>query len=478
MKIDQLKSVYLLGIGGIGMSALARYFKSIGVEISGYDKTSTPLTDQLMNEGMNIHFEENIPLIPEGIDLVIYTPAIPSGNKELNYFIQKKLPLKKRAEVLGMISGKGKTIAVAGTHGKTTTATLIAHILKVAGIDLTAFLGGISKNYSTNFISSSLPRRFAPRNKAHQLINSSTHQLINSSTYIVVEADEFDKSFLQLHPFIAVITSADADHLDIYGSLHAMKDTFLEFIGKLKPGGDLILKKGVNIGLLYGTKNHVFSYAVEDEADYFATNLNIKNGIYFFDFHTPAGMINELIVGIPGRFNLENAIAALSVAHRLGISEEVMRDSLKSYRGVQRRFDFHCQRPGFVYIDDYAHHPEELKACIGAMKEVYPGKKITGVFQPHLYSRTRDFADAFARSLELLDEIILLDIYPAREAPIEGVDSTMLLNKIRSKNKTLCTKENLIEELILRDPEVLITLGAGDIDQLVSPIIEAFKNKR
>ena len=377
MNIDQLKSVYLLGIGGIGMSALARYFKTRGVKISGYDKTSTSLTDQLINEGMNIHFEENINLIPDEIDLVVYTPAIPSGNKELDHLIQKKLPLKKRAEVLGMISGKGKTIAVAGTHGKTTTATLIAHILKIAGIPFMGFLGGISKNYGSNFISSSLPHRGvypaecgAPRNKAHQFISS--------STYFVVEADEFDKSFLQLHPSIAVITSTDADHLDIYGSLRDMKNTYREFTGKLNPGGNLILKKGLDIGPLKGTEINVFSYDVKDEADYFATHLKVNYGTYFFDLHTPAGMIHELTVGIPGRFNLENAIAALSVAHRMGIPEEMIRDSLKSYMGVQRRFDLHCQRPGFVYIDDYAHHPEELKACIGAVKEVYPGKKDHG----------------------------------------------------------------------------------------------------
>ena len=459
MNIDQLKSVYLLGIGGIGMSALARYFNSKGIKISGYDKTSTSLTDQLINEGMNIHFEENIDLIPGDIDLVVYTPAIPSTNTELCFFFQKKLPLMKRAEILGMISGKGKTIAIAGTHGKTTTATLITHILKVAGVDLMAFLGGISKNYGSNFISSSV------------------HQLISSSTYIVVEADEFDKSFLQLHPLMAIITSADADHLDIYGSLNDMRDAYREFTGKIKSGGILLLKKGVNIDPLLYDETPVFSYAVEDEADYFATHLKVNHGTYFFDLDTPAGLIHDITVGIPGLFNLENAVAALSVAHLLGISESVMRESLKTFSGVRRRFDFHCQRPDFVYMDDYAHHPEELKACIGAVKEVYPGKKITGVFQPHLFSRTRDFADAFARSLEMLDDIILLEIYPAREKPIEGIDSAMLLKKIRSQKKILCARENLIEELIIRNPEVLLTLGAGDIDQLVSPIIKAFEKK-
>lgn len=463
MNIDQLKSVYLLGIGGIGMSALARYFNSRGVKISGYDKTSTSLTDKLINEGMNIHFEENIELIPGDIDLVVYTPAIPSTHTELCFIIQNKLPLMKRAEVLGMISGKGKTIAVAGTHGKTTTATMIAHILKVAGVDFMAFLGGISKNYNSNFIVG----------KTKQ--DSSIHGALITPDFFVVEADEFDKSFLQLQPSIAVITSADADHLDIYGSLNDLMDTYREFTGKIKSDGILILKKGVNIDPLHGGETPVFSYAVEDEADYFATHLKVNNGIYFFDMETPAGSIHDITVGIPGLFNLENAVAALSVAHRIGISEEVMRESLKTFRGVKRRFDFHCQRPGFVYIDDYAHHPEELKACIGAVKEVYPDKKITGVFQPHLFSRTRDFADAFARSLEMLDDVILLEIYPAREKPIEGVDSAMLLKKIRSQNKTLCSKKNLIKELILRNPEVLLTLGAGDIDQLVSPIIKAFE---
>jgi UDP-N-acetylmuramate--alanine ligase len=457
MNVDQLKSVYLLGIGGIGMSALARYFNARGVKISGYDKTSTPFTDQLAEEGMDIHFEEDISRIPEEVDLVVYTPAIPAGHKELDYFIRKNLPVKKRAEVLGMITGKGKTVAISGTHGKTTTATLIAHILKVAGADLMAFLGGISKNYGSNFIS------------------SSPGQFISASTYFVVEADEFDKSFLQLRPSVAVITSADADHLDIYRTLGDMKATYREFAGKVDPGGHLIIKKGVDLGPIKSETVNVMSYDVEDDADYFATNLKVSNGTYYFDLQTPAGSIKELTVGIPGRFNLENAIAALSVSDRLGIAHEVMRESLKTYRGVQRRFDFHIRRPDFVYMDDYAHHPVELKACIGAVKEVFPDKKITGVFQPHLFSRTRDFADAFARSLEMLDEIILLEIYPARETPIEGIDSTMLLGKIKAKNKSLCIKENLVEELLIRKPEVLLTLGAGDIDQLVSPIIKAFE---
>jgi UDP-N-acetylmuramate--alanine ligase len=292
-----------------------------------------------------------------------------------------------------------------------------------------------------------------------------------------VEADEFDRSFLQLQPFVAVITSADADHLDIYGTLENMKNTYREFTKKVKPDGSLIIKKGVDLNLLNDVPTPVFTYSIDEKADYYANHLEVSNGTYLVDIQTPTGMIKDITVGIPGRFNLENAVAAFSVAQRLGIPEGVIRESLKTFQGVQRRFDLHCKRPDFVYLDDYAHHPEELKACIGAIKEVYPGKKITGVFQPHLFSRTLEFADEFARSLEMLDDIILLDIYPAREKPIKGVDSAMLLSRIRSQKKTLCTMENLIDELILRNPEVLLTLGAGDIDLLVSPIIKAFEKQ-
>jgi UDP-N-acetylmuramate--alanine ligase len=459
MNMGQLKSVCFLGIGGIGMSALARYFNSMGIQISGYDKTPTSLTDQLIQEGMKIHFEEDIDQIPRDADLFVYTPAIPKDNAELNYIIRNGFPLKKRAEVLGMISGQGNTIAIAGTHGKTTTATLLAHILKTAGTDMMAFLGGISKNYNSNFIP------------------SFPHSLTPFSPFIVVEADEFDRSFLQLQPLAAVITSVDADHLDIYGTLEDMKNTYREFTGKVKPGGFLVLKKGVDLNLLNDPAIKVLTYSIEEKADYSATHLKVSNGTYLVDIQTPTGMIRDITVGIPGRFNLENSVAAFSVTHRLGIPEGVIRESLKTFRGVQRRFELHLKRPDFVYMDDYAHHPEELKACIGAVKEVYPGKKITGVFQPHLFSRTLEFADEFARSLEMLDDIILLDIYPAREKPIEGVDSAMLLRRIRTQKKTLCARENLIDELVYRNPEVLLTLGAGDIDQLVSPIIKAFEKQ-
>lgn len=457
MNIDELKSVYFLGIGGIGMSALARYFSSRGVRIHGYDKTPTALTGQLTDEGMMIHFEEDIGRIPKDIDLFIYTPAIPKDHAELDFILCNDLPLMKRAEILGIISGKGQTIAIAGTHGKTTTATLIAHILKTAGKDMMAFLGGISKNYGTNFFTSPV------------------HQFINSSVYLVVEADEYDRSFLQLQPFVSVVTSMDADHLDIYGTLEDMNNNYIEFAGKLKPGGSLIIRKGLGLGQHTRARETVFTYSTDQDADYTATNLKISNGTYQVDIQTPSGLIRDITVGVPGRFNLENAVAAFSVAHRLEIPEEVIRESIKTFKGVQRRFDIHCNRPDFVYMDDYAHHPEELKAIISAVREVYPGRKVTGVFQPHLYSRTLALADEFAGSLELLDDIILLDIYPAREKPVEGVSSAMLLNRIRSQNKMLCKKENLIEELMARKPEVLLTLGAGDIDQFIGPIVKAFE---
>ena len=459
MHMDQLESVYFIGIGGSGMSALARYFNSRGVKVAGYDKTSTSLTGQLIREGMDIHFEEDIEKIPENIDLIVYTPAIPKDHAELHHIIRKGLPLLKRAEVLGMISRKGKTIAVAGTHGKTTTATLIAHILKVAGVDMRAFSGGISKNYHSNFIT------------------SSPHQFINSSTNIVVEADEFDRSFLQLEPFAAVITSLDADHLDIYGTVENMKKTFREFTGKVRPEGFLVVKSGLDIKPLEGSLPPIFTYGIDEAADYTAINIKVSNGNYIVDIRTPEELIKDIIVGIPGRFNLENAVAAFSVAHRTGIPEGKIREGLKTFRGVQRRFDTHIKRYDFVYMDDYAHHPEELRACISAVREIYPGKKITGVFQPHLYSRTRDLAADFARSLELLDHILLLEIYPARENPIPGVDSSLILNMIRSGQKGLVSKENLVKELKSLGPEVLLTLGAGDIDQMVEPIKNAFETE-
>ena len=450
------KSVYLLGIGGIGMSALARYFLSEGAMVSGYDKTPTTLTDQLISEGMHIHFTEDVSLLPAHPDLVIYTPAVPSDHQELLYFQEHAIPLKKRAEVLGLISRKYKTIAVAGTHGKTTTSTMIAHMMRTAGKDTLAFLGGISKNYGTNF-----------------WVGPPNGNL--SGSYCVVEADEYDKSFLQLSPYIAIITSADADHLDIYGNHDDMKRTFAEFTSKIVPGGSLAMKAGTLITPENTANYTIFDYTLASGASFFPQNIHVEDGLFHFDFVHPAGIIKGLVLGVPGKFNLENAIAALSVGCMLGLDEQAIRTAFLTYEGVQRRFEFRVRRPGLVYIDDYAHHPEELRACISATRDLYPQKKITGIFQPHLFTRTRDFADGFARSLELLDELLLLDIYPAREKPIAGVNSQMLLDRVNLKHKKLVQKDDLIREIKDCEPEVLLTLGAGDIDRFVDPITQLLK---
>jgi UDP-N-acetylmuramate--alanine ligase len=461
MDIHQYRSVYFLGIGGIGMSALARYFHRYGVMVSGYDKTPTTLTQQLIEEGVSVHFDDNPKLVPRHPDLVIYTPALPKDNNELQFVTAKGLPLKKRSEVLGMITRNAKTIAIAGTHGKTTITSLVAHLLKTAGIDNIAFLGGISKNYHSNFITS----------------GQSDYLSAGSPDYYIVEADEFDRSFLHLYPDIAVITSADADHLDIYGNIDEVRLSFGEFTSHLKKNGTLILKKGVDI-VPEKTGNYTIqTYHLEGDADFYPVKIRLENSRYIFDLVTPGKTIRNITLGLPGKFNLENAIAASAVAFIAGIPDEIIAHSLQTFEGVERRFDFQVIQDDFVYIDDYAHHPEELKVCIHAVREIYPSKKITGVFQPHLFTRTRDFADAFARSLELLDKLILLEIYPAREKPIVGIDSAMLLGKVKLQNKKICSKTDLPGELRSGKPEVLLTLGAGDIDQLVKPIRELFTNK-
>jgi UDP-N-acetylmuramate--alanine ligase len=461
MDIHQYRSVYFLGIGGIGMSALARYFHSYGIMVSGYDKTPTTLTHQLIEEGIPVHFVEKPELIPDHPDLVVYTPALPNDHKELQFVIEKGFPLKKRSEVLGMITQDAKTIAIAGTHGKTTITTLVAHLLNTAGKNSIAFLGGISKNYHSNLI----------------ITDPSAHRSIGSPVSYIVEADEFDRSFLRLYPDIAVITSADADHLDIYGNVEELKLSFRKFTSNLQKNGTLILKKGVDIIPQDADNYTIQTYHLEEDADFYPEKIRLENSRFVFDLVTPARTIRNITLGLPGKFNLENAIAAAAVAYTAGITDEDMVKAMLTFKGVERRFDFQVIRNDFVYIDDYAHHPEELKACIHAVREIYPSKKITGVFQPHLFTRTRDFADAFARSLELLDELILLEIYPARENPIPGIDSAMLLGKVRLLNKKICSKAGLTGELKSRKPEVLLTLGAGDIDQLVRPIRELFMNK-
>jgi UDP-N-acetylmuramate--alanine ligase len=461
MDIQQFRSVYFLGIGGIGMSALARYFHRQGIVVSGYDRTPTSLTDHLVEEGIPVHFEDNPGLVPDSPDLVVYTPALPKDNEELQFVIEKGFLLKKRSEVLGMITRDAKTIAVAGTHGKTTITTMVAHLLKTAGKECIAFLGGISKNYHTNLV-----------------ISGTQAELPESgSSYFIVEADEFDRSFLRLFPDIAVVTSADADHLDIYGSLDEVRLSFGEFTSHIKKSGTLILKKGVGIAPENSEDYIILTYSPEKDADFYPENIRMKNSRFVFDLVTPARTIRNITLGLPGKFNLENAIAAAAVAVTVGITDEELARGLETFKGVERRFDFQVISDDFIYIDDYAHHPEELKACIRAVREIYPSKKITGIFQPHLFTRTRDFADAFARSLELLDELILLEIYPARENPIPGINSQMLLEKVQLKNKKICNKSALMDELKSGRPEVLLTLGAGDIDQLVDPIRELFMNR-
>lgn len=462
MDIYSVKSVYLIGIGGIGMSALARYFNRMGARVSGYDKTPTTLTMRLIEEGITIHFDEDTGSIPADTELVIYTPAIPKDHKEFQYCIDRGYKVLKRAEVLGLITNKHKTIAVAGTHGKTTISTMITHIFKQAGKEFTAFLGGISKNYNGNYITGNADQNGPP------------YPLSGSSTFIV-EADEFDRSFLQLYPSIAIITSADADHLDIYKNLGELRQSFREFIKHIKPGGSLITRYDLDIKAGDHQSLESYTYSLYPGAHFYPTHAEIQTNSTVFDLVTPTGTIDRIVLGAPGFFNLENSIAASAVAYLSDVPKENLKEALRTFQGVQRRFDFHIVQPDIIYIDDYAHHPEELKSCIGAVKELYPHKKVTGIFQPHLYTRTQDLADEFARSLEMLDELILLEIYPAREKAIEGVSAKMLFDKIRIKSKVLCSKENVMEELKKRNPEILLTLGAGDIDQLVGQIIQLFK---
>lgn len=439
-------TVYFLGIGGIGMSALARYFLYRGWKVAGYDKTPTSLTGSLEQEGMAIHYTEDITQIPDHVDLVVYTPAVPAEHAEYRYFKDHGTPIIKRAQLLGMISQDYRTVAIAGTHGKTTTSTMVAHLLYQSVKGCQAFLGGISKNYESNLL------------------------LSNDSEFLVAEADEFDRSFLYLHPYIAVVTSVDADHLDIYGNHESLLESFSQFIGNLVPKGILVIKKGLSLVVPVHGNTTIFHYSLEEKADFYADSLEIADGLYRFVFHYPEGMLKDMVLGLPGLYNVENAVAALAVAWLCGAKEEEMREALRSFSGVRRRFDIRVNSETLVYIDDYAHHPAELTASITAVRNLYKGRKITGIFQPHLFTRTRDFADEFARSLELLDEVILLPIYPAREIPIPGVTSEMLLARIKSANKKLVQMSDLPGILDISRLEVLMTLGAGDIDTLTEPI--------
>jgi len=441
LNLNEIHKIYFVGIGGIGMSALARYFNGLGCEVHGYDKTETNLTRKLTQEGMKNHYDDDVERIPEGVDLVIYTPAIPKDHKELNYFFDHDFPVKKRAEVLGIISQNKKTIAIAGTHGKTSTCAILTHLLRTAGIDCTAFLGGIAQNYHSNFVE-------------------------GKSDWVVVEADEFDRSFLHLSPDYAAIMSMDADHLDIYGNKSHMADGFTAFAGKLKPGGKVFLKYGLELN----EKNDaVVSFGI-DKGTYQSKNVSVDEGYFVFDFESPIENIEKIKFTLPGHHNVENATASIAIAQQMGVKGDAVKKAMASFKGIKRRFEFVTRSGKVVYIDDYAHHPTELKAAIQATRTLFPQKKITGIFQPHLYSRTRDFVDGFAEALDKLDEIILMDIYPARELPIEGVSSEIIFEKMKNTNKVLVTKESLMNELQGRDFEVLITLGAGDIDTFVEPI--------
>jgi UDP-N-acetylmuramate--alanine ligase len=447
VNLDNIRKIYFLGIGGIGMSALARYFHSRGIQVAGYDKTQSELTGELMKEGMMIHFEDDPASVPADIDLVIYTPAIPKSLNEFVFMNQSGIPMLKRSEVTGLITENKKTIAIAGTHGKTSISSLVAHILYHAGFPVTALIGGISKNYLTNFITS------------------------GKDEIMVVEADEYDRSFLQLFPDIAVISAMDPDHLDIYGTSVAMDLSFNDFAGNLKPEGTMIIRDGLKISLKEDIVK--INYSVNGNAEIQAKNLRIEDGMQVFDLICIGESHPSIRIQIPGRHNVENTLAAAAVCQILGVKMEMIIEGIESFTGVKRRFDVRIKHSGRVYIDDYAHHPEELKAFINAVKNLYPGEKITGLFQPHLYSRTRDFADGFAQSLDLLDEAWLLDIYPARELPIPGVSSEMILEKMAILDKKIVSKDEVPELLVSSKPFLFVTMGAGDIDLLAEPIIAA-----
>ncbi|MDX2002653.1 MAG: UDP-N-acetylmuramate--L-alanine ligase [Chitinophagales bacterium] len=444
--LNDIRRIFFAGIGGIGMSALARYFKHVGVEVFGYDKTRTALTQQLEAEGMHIHYEDDINLLPEKIDLVVYTPAIPKDHKELNHLRETGHQVLKRSEVLEILTADKFTIAVAGSHGKTTVTSMIAHILNHSGYGCTAFLGGIALNYHSNFIA-------------------------GNKDVVVVEADEFDRSFLRLTPSLAVITAVDTDHLDIYGSREKIEEAFLEFTQKVKPAGEIIAHKHVSI-IKRIEQRTVSTYGL-GYADYHDTGIMIKQGAYHFEVESHHGLVADLELHMGGRHNVENAVAAITVALKLGIAKEKIREAIASFKGIHRRFEYVVKSPELVFIDDYAHHPEEIRAFISSVRELYPEKKLTAVFQPHLFSRTNDLYAEFAKALELADEVILLDIYPARELPMAGVTSALILNEMKIAEKSIIPYYILAEELGRKRPEVLLTIGAGDIDALVNPIKEA-----
>lgn len=457
--------VYFIGIGGIGMSAIARFFKAKGTTVSGYDKTRTELTDQLVKESIEVHFTEDVSMVPSSPDLVVYTPAIPEDNKELIHCREKGFKVVKRSDVLEIITASSFNICIAGTHGKTTITTMVAHLLRSSGFGCNAFLGGIAVNYNTNFWS-------------------------DDKNVCVVEADEYDRSFLKLHPDIAVITAMDADHLDIYGTETAMEEAFIDFAKNVQYGGMLITKFGLEhtSALQAGkSKENAITYSLQnDSAEVYASNIKLDNGGYEFDVNLPDKKIESLHLEMGGMHNVENALAAISIAASLGIDEDKIKSGISSFKGVRRRFEYLIKNDTLVFIDDYAHHPEELRAVITGAKTLFRGKRCTVIFQPHLFSRTRDLAKEFGEALDLADEVVLLPIYPARELPVEGVTSDIILASMNKKNKSVINKPDLIKWInteyvknINREfGAILITAGAGDIDTMVQPIMNELKEIR
>lgn len=457
---------YFLGIGGIGMSAIARFFNQRGDTVYGYDATESQLTQQLISEGISVHYIDDPALIPNNIDLVIYTPAIPEETAEFQYFLQKGIKMVKRSQMLGELTRDKKCIAVSGSHGKTSTSSLIAHILSHTPMGCSAFLGGVAKNFNSNIV-----------------VNP-------KSEYVVVEADEFDRSFLQLRPYCSVITAVDADHLDIYGTPENYIDAFRQFAALTDPDGILIIKQGLPLFDSHeehdtchthhpAPKTPQVSYTAHGiEADYYPWNVRHYGSNIFFDLRTPKGVFYDLELPCASLYNVENAVAAAAVCLSLGVDEYQLRYGFKTYTGVRRRFDYHINTPQLVFIDDYAHHPQEIEACLNSIRYLYPDKRIVGIFQPHLYSRTRDFADDFARVLSTLDELIMLPIYPAREKPILGVTSSMILRKIDSLSKYLCTFDQAVELLPALCPDVVVTMGAGSIDRLVPRLVTAMQEEQ
>lgn len=444
------RNIYFLGIGGIGMSALARYFKAKGFAVAGYDRTPSELTRELEREGISIHYEDDLQLIPSEFrdkseTLVVFTPAVPQTMGEFVWLRDNGFEIMKRSQVLGEVTRMQRAICISGTHGKTTTSTMTSHLLHNSHVECNAFLGGISKNFSRNLL------------------------LSEKSDLVVVEADEYDHSFLTLSPYMAVVTAVDADHLDIYGTEENYRKGFEDFTSLIVPGGVLLMKKGLPIQPRLQKDVKLYTYSV-NEGDFHAENIRIGGGEIIFDFVTPERVIPDIALGVPVYVNIENGIAAMTMAYLNGVTEEEIRKAMKSFAGVKRRFDFHIKSADFAFLDDYAHHPAELRSSIESVRALYPGKRICGVFQPHLFTRTRDFADDFAKSLSMLDELVLLEIYPAREKPIEGVNSQMLLDKVSIQDKMLCAKSELVDCLSQKNFDVLLMVGAGDLDLLIPDV--------